>query len=218
MNNQHYQILAEVFTYPQEGYKEHIASTMELMNSKYPEAAEAFQRFSDFVQENDLYRIEEIFAKTFHIQAICFLDLGYVMFGEDYKRGDFLVHMKREQEKVNNDCGEELADNIANVFRLMSMTKDEDFLNDLATEIVIPAMDKMLVEFDGSRMALREKQLKKKMKVIIQEGEANLNVYQSALYAVSKVVKADYTGQFAKKEEKVHNPRDLFTTTCGTCE
>jgi hypothetical protein len=48
--------------------------------------------------------------------------LGYVLFAEDYKRGDFLVKVKNEQRKVNNDCGEELADNLPNILTLMVFT------------------------------------------------------------------------------------------------
>jgi nitrate reductase assembly molybdenum cofactor insertion protein NarJ len=51
---------------------------------------------------------EELYTKTFDVQPICYLDLGYVIFGEDYKRGAFLLHMQEEQQKVNNDCGTDL--------------------------------------------------------------------------------------------------------------
>lgn len=53
------------------------------------------------------------------------LDLGYVMFGEDYKRGAFLLNMQIEQQKINNDCGTDLPDNICNVLDLMTLSKDD---------------------------------------------------------------------------------------------
>ena len=123
--------------------------------------------FIDFINNTDFYDIEEIFGKTFHIQSICYLDLGYVLFGEDYKRGEFLVQMKKEQRLANNDCGEELADNLPNVLKLMTLLKDEQFLNELAVRIVIPSISKMLDEFDASRIALKDKIRKKNFELFL---------------------------------------------------
>src|SRR5690606_39347049 len=67
-----------------------------------------------------------------------YLDLGYVMFGEDYKRGAFLLNMQEEQIKINNDCGTDLSDNICNVLTLMTKSEDDVFVEDLVWRIFIP--------------------------------------------------------------------------------
>lgn len=184
-----YDLLANLFRYPQEGYIERVNECACYLELNYPEAYVELQPFTDFVNSNELFQIEEVFGKTFHIQAICYLDLGYVLFAEDYKRGDFLVQMKNEQRNANNDCGVELADNLPNVLSLMSILKDEKFLEEFAVRVMIPALDKMLNEFDEARMALKDKVRKKKQKVILVEDMKNKNIYQHALQTISMIVK-----------------------------
>ena len=86
--------MAGVLEYPDESILEKVEQCYELLQEHYPDGAEPFSHLRDFVKSADLHRLQEIYTRTFHIQAICYLDLGYVMFGEDYKRGEFLVNMK----------------------------------------------------------------------------------------------------------------------------
>lgn len=190
---------------------------MDFLQHHNKEAAKEMLRFADFIKNESLNKIEEVFNKTFHIQAICYLDLGYVLFGEDYKRGDFLVKMKMEQRKVNNDCREELPDNLANVLTLMSLIEDEDFLNEFSVRIMIPAIKKMLTEFEASRMALKEKILKKKHKVLIQENLPNKNIYQHALQSLLMVTQKDF--EHIEYEETKVNPTigGNFLVNCDSC-
>ncbi len=162
-----------------------------------------FTRFSDYMARSTNEQIEEIFGKTFHIQAICFLDLGYVIFGEDYKRGEFLVKMKKEQRDNNNDCGIELADNIPNVLNLLTIHKDESFINELMVMIMIPAMEKMLTEFDASKLKMREKVMNKKTKVIIMRDIKDGNIYKNALSALLLVFKEDFKEVEYKNEVEI---------------
>jgi len=188
-----YNHLANLFRYPTEDYVEHVNSCATYLKDTYPDALAELKPFLDFVNSHELYEIEEVFGKTFHIQAICYLDLGYVLFAEDYKRGEFLVQMKNEQRKANNDCGDELADNLPNVLSLMAIMEDAEFLEEFAVRVVKPAMEKMLQEFDDARIALKDKVRKKKQKVILMEDLQNKNIYQHALQAIYMVVNADYT-------------------------
>lgn len=191
-NLEHYKLFAEVFKYPTAQTPAKIAEIKALLDDRYPEAGEEFVRFSDFIANSSNNEIEEIFGKTFHIQAICFLDLGYVIFGEDYKRGEFLVKMKKEQKDNNNDCGIELADNLPNVLNLLAIHKDEKFINELMVMIMIPALEKMLSEFDDRKTQIREKVMNKKTKVIIMEGIKNGNIYKNALSGLLMVFKKDF--------------------------
>lgn len=188
----HYNKLANLFRYPDESYKENVAECAKVLKEKYPEAYAEMKPFIQFVEEKTLWEIEEVFGKTFHIQAICFLDLGYVLFAEDYKRGEFLVKMKDEQRRANNDCGIELADNLPNVLTLMDLMEDQEFLSEFAVRVVEPALEKMLAEFDTARMALKDKVRKKKQKVILMEDMENKNIYRYTIQALAYVVKEDF--------------------------
>jgi len=191
-NLEHYKLLAEVFKYPSSKTRGKILEIQSLLDEKYPGAGKEFIRFSEFMSNSTDNEIEEIFGKTFHIQAICFLDLGYVIFGEDYKRGEFLVNMKKEQRENNNDCGEELADNLPNVLNLSAIHKNENFVDELMVMVMIPAIEKMLSEFDDRKTQIREKVLNKKQKVIIMKDIKNGNIYKNALSAMLMVFKKDF--------------------------
>ena len=187
-NRNQYNKLANLFRYPDELYKQNVAECAKMLKDNYPDAFAEIIPFLQFVETKDLYEIEEVFGKTFHIQAICFLDLGYVLFAEDYKRGEFLVKMKDEQRRANNECGDELADNLPNVLTLMAIMKDEEFLEEFAVRIVEPALTKMLSEFDTARMELKDKVRKKKQKVILMEDMENKNIFQYTIQSLLYVV------------------------------
>ena len=191
-NLDHYTLLAESFRYPNQDIKTTVDEIQVFLDKNYPDAGDEFNRFSEFIANSTFYQIEEIFQKTFHIQAICFLDLGYVIFAEDYKRGEFLVNMKVEQEKYNNDYGHELADNLPYVLRLLPLHKDENFINELVVMVMIPALEKMLSEFDAAKVKIREKVMNKKQKVVIMEGIKDGNIYKNVISAVLQVFKIDF--------------------------
>lgn len=220
---EHYNLLAEVFKYPSANTPKKIMECQEFLDANFPESGEEFKRFSDFIASSTDDEIEEIFTKTFHIQATCFLDLGYVIFAEDYKRGEFLMNMKNEQKKFNNDHSPELADNLPYVLTLLPLHDDEGFVNELVKMIMVPALEKMLSEFDERKTQIREKVLNKKQKVIIMKGIKNGNIYKNAISALILLFKEDfsnvqlnmaedivpqYTSEFVNKE--------AISSDCGT--
>lgn len=202
-NLEHYNLLSELFIYPKADIFETVIEIQDFLNTNYPEAGKEFVRFSEFIANSTFYQIEEIFQKTFHIQAICFLDLGYVIFAEDYKRGEFLVNMKVEQEKHNNDYGYELADNLPYVLRLLPLHKDENFINELIVMVMIPALEKMLSEFDATKTQIREKVMNKKQKVVIMEGIKDGNIYKNAISSLIMVFKKDFENIVYEKQVEI---------------
>ncbi len=85
--------------------------------------------------------------KTFDVQAVCYLDLGYVLFGEDYKRAQLLVNLQSEHKVAGVDCGSELGDHLPNVLMLLSKTTDPGFAEELGFIITTPAVRFMLTKF-----------------------------------------------------------------------
>jgi nitrate reductase assembly molybdenum cofactor insertion protein NarJ len=214
-----YNILAELFKYPSAQLPQKIKECEEMLDKQYPDVLKVFRSFSNWVNTTPVYEREEVFTKTFHIQAICYLDLGYVIFGEDYKRGEFLVNMKSEQAKVGNDCGIELPDNLANVLTLMPKLKDDTVRNELAVMVLKPALQKMLDEFKTARMELKTKVLRKKHKAILQEGQLHGNIYQHALTTLLEVINEDFKNiHYEQPEGKQNSQTTGFeAAACGSC-
>ena len=88
--------------------------------------------------------MEELYIRTFDVRAICHLDIGYIVFGDDSKRGRFLYHMKEEQICAGNDCGSDLADFLPNILTLLWKTNNPDFAEELTVSILLPALSKIL--------------------------------------------------------------------------
>ena len=215
----HYPDIGKLFLYPDKNTAELAARCLGLATDAYPDAVADLNRFAKFVMTHNAERIEEIYTRTFHIQAICYLDLGYVIFGEDYKRGEFLVNMKREQNEAENDCGDELPDNLTNVLSLLPLLSDTDFRDELVVKILVPAVKKMLSEFDSSRMEMKKKALQKKHRALIQEDEEHINIYEYLLRGLLAVLQSDFAQALLVKQE--HEPRPAFgaafLSNCGSC-
>jgi nitrate reductase assembly molybdenum cofactor insertion protein NarJ len=191
-NRNHYNILANLFRYPDDNYKDDVKKCEDMMLSLYPDVYLETLPFFNYVKNEEIDKVEEIFSMTFHIQAICFLDLGYVLFAEDYKRGELLVKIKDEQRRANNDCGNELADNLPNILTLMTKMEDKVFLDEFATRIVKVSLEKMLEEFNLARIELKNKVRLKKQKVLLVVDEQNRNIYQYAIQGLLSILKEDF--------------------------
>lgn len=212
-----YQHLADLFRYPLPGYRENVEECVNYIQENYPSAYAKLFPFIEYVRSHSDHEVEEIFGKTFHIQAVCYLDIGYVLFAEDYKRGEFLVQMKKEQEKANVDCGEELADNLPNVLALMAVMEDVEFLQEFSIRIMKPAINKMLQEFEESRMSLKDKVRKKKQKVIIMDDVEFKNIYQYVIEALKEVVYIDYPAEYDDPEIVPTLGGSIGTILSGNC-
>ena len=196
----HYIVFADLFRYPEENYKELAASCQDLINTHYPEMTSELQKFTDYINTHNTVECQTLYTKTFDVQPMCYLDLGYVIFGEDYKRGAFLLHMQEEQRKANNDCGTDLSDNISNILTLYNKSKNSQLLDELAVRIMIPGLEKMIQEFEKARVDLKIQVLKKLHKAIIQEDLNHDNVYKNLFETMLFVFKKDFEGiHFEKK-------------------
>ena len=146
-----YHTIAQVLAYPHAGFREPVRLCCELLAEHYPNQLEKFSVYADFVEMAADSVVEELYVSTFDVQALCSLDIGYVIFGEDYKRGEMLTSMKFMQTQMQNDCGTELPDHLPNVLTLITKLNWNDS-RDLVAYLVLPALEKMLAGFkaDGS--------------------------------------------------------------------
>ncbi len=191
----HYTVLADLFRYPEEDFSERVIACSSLLSENYPEAETELKPFMDYMLTRTIDQQEELYTKTFDVQPICYLDLGYVIFGEDYKRGAFLLHMQGEQAAIKNDCGSDLPDNLANILVLFAKSENQRLLDDLAINIMVPGLTKMLGEFESARVNLKQQVLRKMHKALITEELNHGNVYRNALHAMLMVIEKDFKGR-----------------------
>jgi len=143
----------------------------------------------------NLQTMQELFTRSFDVQAVTTLDVGYVLFGDDYKRGVLLANLNREHRNAGVDTGTELADHIPNLLRLMAVIEDEEVLQDLAYAILGPALLEMIGEFSTERIQKRNKSYQEHYKTLIETpavASEAVTLYQYALKSLYAVLKQDF--------------------------
>lgn len=75
------------------------------------------------------------------------MDVGYILFGEDYKRGEFLVQMNKVHARYGHELGSELGDYLPRMINLLGLINEEEEREELTLKILIPAIEKMISSF-----------------------------------------------------------------------
>lgn len=143
--------LGTLLSYPTTNYVGELNSLkLNLENSISPDDFQRLEEFISVVSKEELGRLEEMYTATFDIHGLCCLDVGYVLFGEDYKRGEFLVGINRVQRENNVDLGSELGDYLPNMLKLMGVIEEGEISKELINKILIPAIEQMNSKFSHS--------------------------------------------------------------------
>lgn len=188
-----YELLAELFLYPENiSYKKKIKDTHTYLLQILPKAAEALQPFVDFTEASSIEEIQELFLRSFDLQAITTLDIGFILFGEDYKRGQLLVHLNTEHKNAGNVCYKELSDHLPNVLCLLPKMTDELKRWEIAARLLIPAVVKMISEFSFDKIEKKDQVYKKHQKILLESSKNHRTVYQHTLQAVFIALNNDF--------------------------
>ncbi len=190
--HQYYDQLADLFAYPAANFPETVGSVQAMLDQQHPAVGALLRPFSEFVREATLSQLEELFLRTFEVQSVTTLDLGYVLFGDDYKRGKLLVHLNQEHQAAGNDCRHELADHLPNLLRLLPRMSDIALRRELVEKIIAPALRKIIGEFDPHNVAQKNKVYEKHHKTLLEEPPGYGTVYVHALQAVYQALQVDF--------------------------
>lgn len=188
----HYSALAELFDFPGPTYLECAQSLLRALQPDYPEAAAELALFLDAAPRR-LDDLQELHTGTFDIQSVTTLGVGYILFGDDYKRGDLLANLNREHLEVQNDCHGELADHLPNVLRLIPLVQDGELRAELVADLLIPALMLMIHEFEPLRVTQKNNNYRKHYKTLIEApAGCDKSIYARPLKAVLSVLSKDF--------------------------
>lgn len=187
-----YEIYSDLFIYPNEQLRIKIEEIQKYLSEHYPEASIEFQKFTDFSKNIDIKTWEEIYTRTFDVQAITTLDIGYVLFGDDYKRGELLVNLGSEHKRANNYCGNELADHLPNLLKLLGKLDSDELRSDLITHIIKPALAKIHSEFELSHIEKKNSIYQKHHNTIIDNNYDYGLIYQTTIYTLILMLENDF--------------------------
>jgi nitrate reductase assembly molybdenum cofactor insertion protein NarJ len=191
MNLEHYVAIAKLFDYPEDNYYDAINEAIETLSDNYPKAKEELGKFLELLPMQ-LSDAQELYSKSFEVQAVTSLDVGYILYGDDYQRGVILVNLNQEHAKVNNECGTELGDFLPNLLRLLSKMEDKEVITDLVTMIIAPGVEKMIDEFHPAMLQEKDKLYEKQYKVLIAT-DYPVVIFSHILYAIYSILDTDFT-------------------------
>jgi len=194
ISEQVYELFACLLKYPDEEVRSIADQIREILQNTIPEACDTFRDFSAFAKDVPINTWEEIYTRTFDVQAISTLDLGYVLFGDDYKRGELLVNLSNEYKKINIDCGSELPDHLPNILRLITRLDDNEIKYDLVYLIIKPALKSIISEFESGSINKKSQVYKKHHNTLINEEIKYGTIYQSVLKTLLLIIESDFNG------------------------
>ena len=146
-----YATAARLLAYPRESYFNDVSDCLDSLKPFLSHSLnQRIDSYIELIKRMSLGQLEELYTSTFDINGRCCLDVGYLMFGEDYKRGEFLVQLNQVHRQYENQLGTELGDHLCNMLNLLSSCDDHEFKKDLVLNIMIPAVEKMLGAFSGN--------------------------------------------------------------------
>ena len=147
-----YGALGGLLLYPDASFPERLQACRKQVGQADPAAAEQVERFSEGVEGLSLEQLQELFTRTFDLNPVCSLEVGWQLFGEEYSRGTFLVAMRAQlREKEIKESGE-LPDHLTHILPLLDRMEDRErvYFND---KYLKPALSKMLAAFEGKQTA-----------------------------------------------------------------
>lgn len=142
--------LGRLLQYPDESTVQSAELLFVVLQGELDEAARDAARFGAYVEQHDLAEVEEAFTRTFDINPMSALEVGWHLFGEEYARGMFLVRMREEMRKYAIPESVELPDHLSHVLAIVA-AMPEDEARRFIQACVQPAVEKM-------RLALTEKE------------------------------------------------------------
>ena len=197
-----YNKISDLFVFPQkDDYVSNVKEVQHYLNELVPDIGKMLQPFTDVISNVSKYELEDLYLRSFEVQSITTLDIGYVVFGDDYKRGELLVNLNKEHQTYGIDCGDELVDNLSNVLKLINVIEDSELLSDLINKIVAPALTKMIQGFGDDQLLAKEKVYIKHHKTLLDKHES-FTIYKHALFALYKALDHDFNIKIEEQPQR----------------
>lgn len=183
--NESFEQFALLLEYPGREIRNQFIRAIQHIISDNPDTTDYLNTFAGVFGNLPHHQQEEIYIRTFDVQAFTTMDVGYILFGEDYKRGKLLVHLNREHRMAGVDCKGQLADYLPNMLRLLSRMEDEAIKAELIQRIVIPAVRKIQQDFHPDKLQKKKILYKKHQKTLLEDHDRASLVYSSVFEALA---------------------------------
>ncbi|MGD9898588.1 MAG: nitrate reductase molybdenum cofactor assembly chaperone [Calditrichaceae bacterium] len=145
--NKMFNSFAEVFSYPVIDYQKNTAELGKQIDVD-EENRQKYDEFIKYVERTELSDIEELFTRSFDMNPLTCLEIGWHLYGEDYQRGEFLVKMRQSLEEFKITESVELPDHLSHCLKLMAVLESDE-VQIFSENYLLPAIGKILKNFSG---------------------------------------------------------------------
>lgn len=121
-----------------------------------PEASELLCGFRSFAESRPLGELQEAYTRAFDLDTLSELEptlypyVGHHLFDENHKRSAFLVELSARYREHGFTPEGELPDHLVVMLRFVAACDDEELVDELVEEALVPALARMGV---GTRTA-----------------------------------------------------------------
>lgn len=147
-----YDCLSDLLAYPAEAINERSARCVRLLTESDSPALPSMKKFSEYVEGSGVDQLQELYTRTFEINPVTALEVGWHIYGERYERGEFLVKMRQMLRDLDLEESSELPDHLTQTLKALGRLGNDD-AKIFAGRYILPAIDKMISGFEGKESA-----------------------------------------------------------------
>ncbi len=134
-----YRHFADLIDYPHPILSHRVNECVALLSSVNQKAAVHLESFQGLLEKTPIRQVEEIYTRTFDLQASCCPYVGYHLFGDGNRRGIFMARLREHYRMCGFSCGDEMPDHLGVMLRFLS-SGDHGEEEELITLCIIPAL------------------------------------------------------------------------------
>jgi len=141
--------LSRLLVYPSGDHRERLdraGKAIATLSEIPTEIGTKIQEFATATQDLTTAELEELYTRTFDINPISSLEVGWHLHGETYERGAFLVSMRSLLYRLHIEESTELPDHLSHVLQALGRMDPLEGSSFISTN-VLKALDKMIEGF-----------------------------------------------------------------------
>lgn len=136
---------SRLLEYPKEDMPDIAEEIKNQLSKEFPELSENIQKFLDYIETVPFSRMEELYSSNFDISPACYIYAGHQLFGEGFKRSEFIIGLKEKFREYDFDWGNELPDHFSVLIKFLAEIElFEDTAKDMINDCLLPSMKKMI--------------------------------------------------------------------------
>ena len=113
-------LLAEALRYPRPGQIDELYTKITTLNGQF--GNKTFAKFLAQIQSLSLSEQEELYTRTLDLSPLAAPYVGYQIWGESYKRGEFMAALNHEMKANKIDLEGELPDHLRPILQYLSIS------------------------------------------------------------------------------------------------